>query len=272
MRVRPAEPGNHGGMKMTTFPIACQTITWGDEQAAHFPQVFAEVKAAGFTGVEIGFRHVRQVPPDQLKAYLDDAGLAMAALHIGGNLFDPAQAAEEQRILDLALEYMLALETNKLIYSGMRVQTHEQFAKELDVLNEAAESLREQDSRLLYHNHNWEFVNDAWIIRPLINDSSKALGFCPDIGWVMKGGWDIAEFLDTVKGRIGALHFKDFATPGSVCDTVVLGEGVAPLAEAAEWAKQNLPGMWMIAEQDNADIPAAEAGQKNAAFLRGQFA
>ncbi len=253
---------------MGDFRIACQTITWGGEQATRFPQVFAEVKAAGFAGVEIGFRHVRQIPPAQLKAMLDDSGLVMAALHIGGNLFDPAQAAEEQRILDLAMEYMRALETDKLIYSGMRVQTDEQFDAELDTLNKAAESLQKQGCHLLYHNHNWEFKDDERIMRPLIEKSSKALGFCPDIGWVMKGGVDVIKFLDGIKDRIGALHFKDFATSGSMCDTVVLGEGVAPLAEAAAWAKRTLPDMWMIAEQDNADIPASEAGKKNAEFLR----
>lgn len=256
---------------MKSFPIACQTITWGDEQAKRFPEVFAEVKAAGFAGVEIGFRHVRQVAPTDLRAMLDQSSLIMPALHIGGNLFDPAQADEERKILDLALEYLRAMDTNLLIYSGMRVQTQEQFAKELDMLNQAAESLRAQGIHLLYHNHNWEFANDAWIMRPLISESSNALGFCPDIGWVMKGGWDIARFLDAVKGRIGAIHFKDFATNESKVDTVVLGEGVAPLREAAEWIAANTDGMWAIAEQDDADIPASQAALKNADFLKRLF-
>ncbi len=256
---------------MASFPIACQTITWGNEQSADFPRVFDEVKAAGYAGVEIGFRHVRKHAGSDLKRMLDDRGLVVAALHVGGNLYDTGQAEEERTALDLALEYLDALDARLLMYSGLRLQGEEQFARDFPALNTAAEECASRGVRLLYHNHNWEFEGDARVINALIEKGSPQLGFCPDVGWVMKGGWDITGFLDRIKWRIGAMHFKDFATDGPGCDTVILGTGIAPLVEAAEWIKGNTNGMWVIAEQDTADVPAGEAAKRNAEFLRTLF-
>ena len=251
---------------MSTFPIACQTITWGPEHKMHFPEVFAEVAAAGFTGVEIGFRHIREIPPADLKKMLDRHGLVLAASHVGGNLFDPPQANAERAILDEALDYLQAMGTKLLMYSGLRYRDDAQLASDIATLDRGAEKCRERGVSLLYHNHNWEFVDDGKVIRALIKDGK--LGFCPDVGWVMKGGWEIADFLDSICGRVGAIHFKDFATKGPGCDTVPLGQGVAPLKEAADWIRRNTNGLWVIAEQDNSDIAPAEAAAINAAFLK----
>ena len=251
---------------MDNFPIACQTITWGPSQKEHFPEVFAEVAAAGFTGVEIGFRHIRETPHADLKKMLDEHGLILAASHVGGNLFDPVQANVERAILDEALDYLQAMGTKLLMYSGLRFQDDAQLAHDIKTLNRAAAKCRERGVSLLYHNHNWEFADGGKVIRALIKDGG--LGFCPDVGWVMKGGWQITDFLDSICGRVGAIHFKDFATDGPGCDTVPLGKGVAPLGKAAEWIRRNTSGLWAIAEQDNSDIPPAEAAAINAAFLK----
>ena len=251
---------------MDKFPIACQTITWGAEQKEHFAEVFAEVAAAGFTGVEVGFRHIRETAPADLKKMLDHHGLVLAASHVGGNLFDPSQADAERAVLDEALDYLHAMGTKLLMYSGLRFKDDEQLARDIKTLNRAAAKCREQDVSLLYHNHNWEFAEDGKVIRALIKDGE--LGFCPDVGWVMKGGWKINDLLDSICGRIGAIHFKDFATNGPGCDTVPLGKGVAPLKEAAEWIKKNTSGLWVIAEQDNTDILPAEAAAVNGDFLK----
>lgn len=251
---------------MKAFPIACQTITWGPAQKAHFPQVFTEVEAAGFTGVEIGFRHIRETPPSVLQQMLARENLVLAASHVGGNLFDPAQADAERAILDEALDYLQAMGTKLLMYSGLRYKDDTQLAHDLGLLNRAAENCRAQGISLLYHNHNWEFADEGKVIRALIRDGE--FGFCPDVGWVMKGRWEITDFLDSICGRVGAIHFKDFATSGPAVDTVPLGQGVAPLKEAADWIRRNTSGLWVIAEQDNADIPPAEAAAINAEFLK----
>ncbi|MDH7480549.1 MAG: sugar phosphate isomerase/epimerase [Armatimonadota bacterium] len=253
------------------FHIGCQTITWGENQRERFSQVFDDVVAAGYEGVEIGFRHVRGKAANELRKMLDNRGLRLAAIHIGGSLLDPAQADSERRIIDEVLDYLNAVGCSLIIYSGLRYVSDGQFDRDFDILNRTAEKCQSQGVRFLYHNHNWEFADDGRVIQALLSKSSDALGFCPDIGWVMKGGWNILEFLNRTKGRIGAVHFKDFATRSSECDTVILGTGIAPLAEAADWIKKNTQDIWIIAEQDRADIPPSEAAKSNAAYLKGIF-
>ena len=92
-----------------TVRLACQTITWGEEQRHHFPSVLSEVAAAGYEGVEIGFRHIRQTPPALLQDLLGENGLVLAASHLGGNLEDPAHADAERSFLEEALDYLDAL-------------------------------------------------------------------------------------------------------------------------------------------------------------------
>jgi sugar phosphate isomerase/epimerase len=256
---------------MSEFPIGCQTITWGEKQREMSPQVFDEAKKAGYSGVELGVRHVSDITPDTLTQMLDEAGLALVALHVGGNLFNADQAHGERSALDVAIDYTKMAGAKIMMYSGMNAKEKPQLETELDMLSRAADACKAQDIHLLYHNHYWEFANDAWILNALIGDTSKALGFCPDIGWVMRGGMDTVEYLDKIKGRVGAMHFKDFGKINGKWETVMLGEGVAPLKDAATWIKKNTSGIWAIAEQDRAAVPPAEAVAQNAEFMRSLF-
>lgn len=256
---------------MSDFPIACQTITWGAEQCDKFPEVFEQVVAAGFAGVEIGFRHIRQTPPAELASMLERQGLVLAASHVGGNLFDTQQADQERGILDEVIDYLEATGTALLMYSGLRYKSDDQLAADIDMLNRAAEKCFDRGIKLLYHNHDFEFADDARVMRALIDNGRTFLGFCPDIGWVEKGGADVIGFLDDIEHKIGAVHFKDFATMEHKCDTVILGAGVVPLAETAQWLKANKSGLWVIAEQDNADVAPEEAAAGNAAYLKSLF-
>lgn len=251
--------------------MACQTITWGPGQKDRLPEVFAEVRQAGFTAVEIGFRHIRETPPARLVDMLGSEGLVLAASHVGGNLFDTTQADEERGLLDEVIGYLNATDTSLLMYSGLRYEADGQLAQGIDMLNCAAEKCMAYGITLLYHNHNWEFESGGRVIEALLTNGCDALGFCPDVGWVMKGGEDAVSFLGKIKPKLGAVHFKDFATRDPGCDTVVLGQGVAPLVAAADWLKHNVSGLYVIAEQDNADVPAAEAAAGNAAFLNSLF-
>lgn len=254
---------------MTQFQIACQTITFGEKQSESFDQVFSAVGSAGYTGCEIGFRHIRKHAPQDLKAMLASHNLVLAASHVGGNLHDPSGAKQEQSVLDEVLAYLDAIGTELLMYSGLKYESPEQFKRDFESLNRAAERCK---GRLLYHNHDWEFFNNARVMEAILKDGSPHLRLCPDLGWVMKGGQDVIAFLERTKDRLGAIHFKDFATaqPGAT-DTVLLGCGKAPLAQAAKWICSNLKPIWIIAEQDNSDVPPAQAVTENAKFMRGLF-
>ncbi len=256
---------------MSNETFACQTITFGENQKQEFPAVFAAVAEAGYTGVEIGFRHLQDLLPEQVQDLLDRAGLRLAASHVGGNLEDAAQADGERAILETVLDYLAPIGTRLLMYSGLRYESAAQFDRDLAMLNRSAERCRARGVHLLYHNHNWEFADGARVMDGLLERGSEALGLCPDLGWVHQGGADVVSFLDRAKSRIGAVHFKDFATRDPGLDTVILGTGCAPLRAAAAWLQANTDGLWMIAEQDKYDGPPAAAAAANAHFLTETF-
>jgi sugar phosphate isomerase/epimerase len=248
--------------------IGCQTITWGENQLQRFPEVFRASAQAGYAGLEIGFRHIQELPPRQLAGMLEEHGLELVASHVGGNLQDTGQAAGERQILDVVLDYLNAVGTGLLMYSGLKFENDDQFRTDLEQLRAAAERCRECGVQLLYHNHDWEFADGGRIMNALLEHGGPELGFCPDIGWVMKGGANVGRLLAHMGARVGAIHFKDFATAAPGLDTVMLGDGIAPLAEAAAWAAQHRPGLWLIAEQDTAETSAQEAIQRNADYMK----
>jgi len=255
--------------------LGCQTIIWGDNPAERFDRILPAVRAAGFDGVEIGFRHIRDLPPEGLKASLREHDLVLAASHIGGNLEDPDQAGGERSLLDAALDYLAAAGCSRLMFSGLNGESVDAVAGDIAVLGRAAESAAGRGVQLHYHNHHWEFLREG-IMEAVLERTPDSLLLCPDVGWLYRAGVDARSFLEQNASRVGALHFKDFATPGDGqvsfnLDTVPLGEGLAPLREVAEWLRTGplaVDPLWVIAEQDRHDGPAEEAVSVSGRFLR----
>lgn len=251
--------------------IACQTITFGPDQGSRFPEVLDAVAAAGYDALEAGFRHLQPMPVATLKQLLAERDLHLAASHCGGNLEDPDQADGERRILDRMIATLAELGTELLLYSGLRYESDEQIRRAVDELNRAAETCARHGIRLLYHNHHWEFRDHGGKVMEALEAQRGALGFCPDLGWVYRGGEEVIPFLERVQDRLGGIHFKDFTGPEEGATIVELGEGTAPLAEAAAWLLQHKPDLYWIAEQDATELVPEEAVRRNRAFLEAQI-
>ncbi len=265
------DPGDKE-QQMTHVKRGLQTITFGDSQQQRFPEVFRIAAESGYEGVEIGYRRLVGADAGQLSAQLRSAGLELPAAHTGGNLEDLAQAGREQRMLDTILDAVEPLGTRLLMYSGLRYESDAQLRAEVARLQRSAQACRDRGWRLLYHNHDWEFADGGRVFSALLDETDDALGLCVDVGWVAKAGEDVLATLEGVRSRLGAVHFKDFASlERGVVDTVVLGTGVVPLRDAAEWVRgADLGTMWVIAEQDSAPDPEA-AVRANGAFLKELF-
>ena len=251
-------------------PLACQTITWGDEQNTRFPEIFQEISDAGFQGVEIGFRHIASLEPETFCSELESHGLKLVASHIGGNLANLSQARGEWEILTKVLDFLNRAGAGLLMLSGIRGRDPEILKQELDFYEKAEADCAARNVSLLYHNHDWEFTSPHGIFEAMLK--RKAFRFCPDLGWIYKAGRPVTDVLDRIGDRIGAVHFKDFAALEPRMNTVILGDGAAPLAECAQWITAHMTDpVWIIAEQDRSDKAAAETARRNAAFLKNRF-
>lgn len=252
--------------------LGLQTITWGDPQHDRMDAILATAAAAGYAGVEIGWRRVSDVGVDRLGELLERHGLELAASHVGGNLVDVQQADTERQDIDPVLDGLDSLRCGLVLYSGLKYESDAQLAREIDHLNAAAERCAARGVRLCYHNHDWEFDHGQAVYRALIDRTADALAFCPDVGWLHKAGQDCLAVLDAMRPRLAALHFKDFRTrtPG-VADFCCLGEGCVPFEAVLGWVRrQGLSDFWIIAEQDEHDGPPEQAVQRNAAYLARQ--
>ncbi|MEM1212399.1 MAG: sugar phosphate isomerase/epimerase family protein [Planctomycetota bacterium] len=247
---------------------ALQTITWGDPQHERFDAIFATAKAAGFAGLEIGFRRLGQVPAEVAAELLDKHGLTLTASHIGGNLADTGQASQERAELDRAIDYLDTLGVKYLMYSGLNEPDDHELDRQIDALNEAAKRCADRGVRLLYHNHNWEFLDNRRIFDRLLNVADPSLGFGPDLGWAAKAGADLTALLNELGDRIGLIHLKDYleAERGGM-STVYFGQGLMDFQPVWDWLKTSKQqDLWVTAEQDTANDPD-EAASHNGRFL-----
>lgn len=263
---------------MSRFSIACQTITFGPNQNTRFPEIFHTIRDAGYAGVEIGYRHLRGIPPDVFRVSLSGSSLCIVATHINGNLFETD--ASGRALIDEVIEYVHTAGAKRILYSGLQWESADQFARDLDMVNRAALMCAEHETQLCYHNHDHEFRDilspeDApggmTVMDAIIDGAVPELRFCPDVGWIHKAGADAVMFLDRVRDRLSAVHYKDFATLDSVVDTVPLGTGCVPLKDVTTWLRTNIRGIWVIAEQDTAQGSPEDAIRRNASFLRKVF-
>lgn len=257
---------------MARYRIGLQTITFGEWQVENMPAVLEAAVQGGYDGVEIGYRRLGATTPSDLAGFLEDLCLSVAGIHAGGNLEDRAQASSERRVLDHVLEYARRTAAPFVMYSGLNVgDNNAALHMEIAVLNRVAQTCARHGIRLLYHNHNWEFAAGWLVMDALLRHADSSVGFCPDVGWVCKAGVEPVDFLNRIRGRVGAVHFKDFATLDNKVDTVPLGAGVVPFGSVVQWMADNVDGdgMWVIAEQDFADAPVPDTIRANAAYLKG---
>ena len=254
------------------FRSSLQTITWGDPQHHLFDHIFGLAAQAGYEGVEIGFRRLGQISIDQAQALLGKHQLSLSACHIGGNLVDLTQAANERAALDKVLGYLTALNSDYLIYSGFNVHDDDALTAEIARLRDIADGCADHGITLLYHNHDWEFRNDRRIWNRLKGAEIEGLGFAPDLGWAVKGGQGMSDLLAEIGSSVRVLHFKDFVSWEDGQNTCHLGTGVVDFAPGWDWlSKQSGRDIWVTAEQDNAKDNAL-ACEINSAYLASHIA
>ena len=83
-------------------------------------------------------------------------------------------------------------------------------------LQKAGAPLRAAGLRFGWHNHDFEFIKlpDGTIPQTALFDGGPDLAWEMDVAWVVRGGVDPLEWINTHKGRIIAAHVKDIAAKG----------------------------------------------------------
>lgn len=240
--------------------VGVQLIVYRGRQNEDLPGVLAEVKAAGYAGVETGVLS-KHYSLQEIKDALAEQGLELCGVHASF-----ATYAQEEQVEELAA-YARALGAKFAMCSGVADrQSLQGFVDSVAVLNRAGEQLKQAGVRLLYHNHAWEFAefDGKKGIHVLAEGLDPALvGLCVDVYWVHIGGERPEEFIARYADRIPYYHIKDGA-PGKFTE---LGRGEVDLPAAVRAALSTGPE-WLVVEQDRSEIAPGEACRISRQYLR----
>lgn len=179
---------------------------------------------------------------------IKESGLEVVSIHqdLGSVERDPAAVAEEARRFG----------TDTVVITGMYRYDYSsaEAVRELARrLNAAGRALKEQGIRLLYHNHNCEFLRVAPGISGygllLAETDPEAVNFEFDSYWCADCGADPLRVMDALGTRMKLWHINDRGTrqsgpcmtPILKSDSMELGTGAMPLD--ALWEKARDAGV-----------------------------
>lgn len=234
-------------------------FTQTDDWEIQCPDLLRGLAEAGYAAVEGMFG---QAPRD--RETRQAAGIAYGAAHL---------LPSNLEALEPLTDFLHAMDARHVCCSGP-LQWHERTADDYRrtaaFLNEKGRRLRQQEIRLHYHNHEFEFekVEGEQIAMDLLLSELDPdfVTLCFDAGWAQRAGQNAAAFLREHGPRIAFLHLRDFR----VAQSVPLGQGEIDLpAQIA--LLPHLPNLeFLVVEQDPSPNPLADM-QASRRYLRDTF-
>lgn len=243
-------------------PLGLELYSVRRELAADPERTLAAVAAIGYSYAEVVWPLLK-MPPAQMRAMMDKAGLRARSGHIGT---DALGTPDWERQLDgastLGHEYLFVASLPTAEH-----KTLDQWRAWADRLNSAGTIARRRGIWLGFHTEPDNFPRidgkvpyDVFVERL----DPKVVRLQLDIGNVAMAGADPLEFLKRWRDRYDSFHIKDIPTLGKVQDTE-LGAGVLDI-KGILGAAGNLSGKLLYVEQEGATDAIASA-RRDYAFL-----
>ncbi len=238
---------NFGGLALYTLRDAM-----GDNPTATLKEVseigYKNIEAAGYAnGLFYG------MAPSAFKTHLEEMNLNPVSTHQGGVTPENAEtmianvkaAGFKYFVIPVPPMGMFKVdqETHKLSMEGT--------AQELaDILNTIGEKCNEAGLELLYHNHDFELIeneNGVVVLDYLLeNCDPELVNFQMDLYWMTKAGADPISYFEKYPGRFKAWHVKDMDEQGRFAP---VGKGSIDFKSIL--AQKELSGMqYYFVEQD----------------------
>jgi sugar phosphate isomerase/epimerase len=218
---------------LITSPPALQLYTVREQITTDRMAVLRRIADFGYGAAE---PYDVQTDPDQLRADLDEAGLAVCAVHarvLGEDADDLLRGTRT-----VGADTVIVPWSEPTIFASADGVT--KLARDL---NEAAARAADHGLRLGYHNHDFE-LSSRIAGRPALEVLADALDPAVilevDTYWAAVGGEDVPALLGRLGDRVRYLHVKDGPVTKDDPMTAV-GSGRMPVAEilaacpSAEW-------------------------------------
>lgn len=205
----------------------------------------AKVKAAGYPAVQVS--GIGPIPPQAVKRLLDKHGLTCCACHErpADLRSDFAAAVRKLKTLDCTFTALGSFGAE-----NMRADRLPGLARELE---DWGRRFADEGVRFGYHNHAFEFerFDGRLALEALIEKTDPRFVAAEiDTYWVQYGGGDPVDWVYRVKGRMPAIHCKDYAVTANTPHFAEVGHGNLDwrriLAACRETGVE-----WYIVEQDD---------------------
>ena len=219
------------------------------EDEAGLATTLIRVKAAGYPAVQVS--GVGPIAPQVIRDLLDRNSLVCCACHenLAGLKEDFAGIVKKLRTLDCTF--------TALGSPGPESVTPERLPGLIRQLEEYGRRFAEEGIRFGYHNHAFEFerVGGKLALEMIFETSDpRYLAAEIDTYWVQYGGGDPVEWVRRVKGRMPAVHCKDYAVTANAPHFAEVGQGNLDWRRILAACRES--GVeWYIVEQD-APVPS----------------
>jgi len=267
--------------------VAAHGITWFNagrvkENWKPVETIFAEMKEAGYDGVEYDNRMPSTRSALELKKMAADCGLQW----VGQSVSPPAKEGDAagweafRQKVDLAVTLGVKVATTGM---GGRPkaaeQRQERFKRTADVLEKAASICRGAGIALAAHNHWGQMLENRSEIDTLM-ELAPSLGLLFDTAHLELCGGGVMEVIHEHGGRIAHVHLKDLDTrqplvadnrlgqPRQWPNFKELGKGGLDFARILGALRDSGYAGWISVELDWADRDPLEAHKANRARLR----
>lgn len=238
-------------MSTKRVPIGLQLYSVREECAKDLPGVLSAVAHMGYEGVE--FAGYYGYSASDLRAMLDDLGLACCGTHIGLDTLDGDE-------LPKTVDFNRTLGNPFLIVPWLsedRRSSRTALLATAGLFNRIAERLAPEDMRVGYHNHHFEFepLDGELPWDTFFGNTVEEVIMQFDTGNAMHAGAQAAPFLRRYPGRATTVHLKEYSRGN---DQALIGEGDTNWQEIFDLCETVGQTQWYIVEQESYAYPPLE--------------
>lgn len=242
--------------KSSKIALILFTLRDFGKTTAEINKTLKRVRKIGYENIQVSGGPYTALDPAEMRQMADDNGLKIVGAHIGLSAFEESVPAVVDRIHAYGAAYVAIPSYNP---GTEKAADWRKFAAKC---NRIGKSLCKQGITLQYHNHAYEFQKlgirgGKGGVTPhsvLMNGTDKnALQAELDVAWVARGGYDPAEYLKGLKGRVDQIHAKDWGVVGNEPVWRAVGEGGLNW-KAINRAAKAAGVKTYIVEQDNCPI------------------
>ncbi len=188
------------------FPVAIQVYSVRDDAEKDLKGVLQQIKAMGYDGVE--FAGLYGHAPAEVKAMCEEVGLVPLSAHVAllEMLEDPKGVLSAYA--EVGCKYVAIPYLTEEYRPGQ-----EKFAEVIEAAKLLGSICNELGMKLLYHNHDFEFLKvDGKYALDILYDSVDAdlLQTELDVCWVNVSGENPPSYIRKYTGRAPVVHLKDF--------------------------------------------------------------